>query len=111
MQHTNLHIRFKILAFILIIAIAIPSLLKLDHAFENHTHDICSGELSSHHIHSLEFECDFYKFQQTNSFVFNIKTFDCFSIENNHKQIRSQYHLISEYQQLSFSLRGPPFLV
>lgn len=105
------HSIFKFVTILLIVTILIPSIVKLGHVFENHKHDICTDNLSQTHLHTLDLECEFYKFKVNNPFVFQKPTLHLIPVENNHKVYTSQYQFISEYQRLSFALRGPPQLV
>ncbi|WP_452230286.1 MULTISPECIES: hypothetical protein [unclassified Lacinutrix] len=105
------HSIFKFVTILLIVTILIPSIVKLGHVFENHKHDVCTDNLSQTHLHTLDLECEFYKFKVNSSFVFQAPAFHLIYVENNHKVHTSQYQFISEYQRLSFALRGPPQLV
>ena len=105
------HSIFKLITIILIVSILIPSIVKIGHVFENHKHDVCTDNLSQTHLHTLDLDCEFYKFKINKPFVFNTATPRLVSVENNHKTHTSQYHFISHYQRLSFALRGPPQLV
>ena len=110
MNNLKQHIVYRVLALLLIVAITIPSVVKLAHIFENHKHQVCTGE-STTHIHSIDVSCEFYKFKLNNAFSFTFNSLELFSVENNHSIIVSKYNFISDYQRLPFSLRGPPQLV
>ncbi|MGB1308510.1 MAG: hypothetical protein ACPG6B_06345 [Oceanihabitans sp.] len=104
------HIIFKILTLVLVCFLLMPSIVKLAHVFENHKHEVCIDKQETH-FHTLDLDCEFYKFKVNNNFTFNTHTINLFSIENNHKVYTSQYQFISSYQRLSFALRGPPQLI
>ena len=110
MNNLKQHIVYRILALMLVVAVTIPSIVKLAHLFENHEHQVCNGE-SITHIHSIDVNCEFYKFKINNAFSFAFNSIELFSVENNHSIIISQYDFASDYQRLPFSLRGPPQLV
>lgn len=86
-----------------------PSAFKLEHAFShtNHKHEVCLGEKQSH-FHTLDLECEFHKFQLNTAFSIPINNYQFIEKQENYKLIHSQYIFISEFQQLHFSLRGPP---
>lgn len=105
------HTIFKLITIVLIVSILIPSIVKIGHVFENHKHDVCTDNLTQTHLHTLDLDCEFYKFKINNTFTYKTLNFNLLSIENNHKVYTSQYRFISEYQRLSFALRGPPQLV
>ncbi|MFD2823626.1 hypothetical protein ACFS5M_08090 [Lacinutrix iliipiscaria] len=110
MNKAKSHINFKILSVVLVISLITPTLVKFAHVFENHKHEVCISKQQAH-LHTLDLDCEFYKFKVNNAFTFKAQTFNLLSIENNHKVFSSQYEFISDYQRLSFSLRGPPQLV
>lgn len=97
------------MAIVLILAVLIPSVVKLTHAFNHHHHMVCVDDLNhSTHFHQLDLDCDFYKFKLSNQFYFesNHKTLQ--DNEDNFKIIASQYQFVSDYQKLQTALRGPP---
>ena len=100
-------ITFKSLIITLVITLLVPSFVKLAHAFEDHKHEICITS-QKEHFHEFNVDCEFYKFKtspQINiSFEYPVKL----DIQTVVTPIVSQYEFISDYQKLSFSLRGPP---
>lgn len=96
----------------LVLAVLLPSAIKLTHAFNHHTHEVCEfDDNSSTHFHQSDLDCDFYTFKlNKNQF---------FVLSQNEEQIEIPYsklsleHYVSlhNYQQLSRYLRGPPQLV
>ena len=110
MHQFKQHISIKLLALALVIAVAIPTIVKFAHIFENHKHEVCTGEKATH-IHEIDMECEFYKFKLNHVFSVHFDDFVFLSIEENFHIVSSQYQFISDYQRLPFSLRGPPQLV
>ena len=110
MQEIKGHIIFKTLTIVLVISLITPTLVKFTHVFENHEHEVCISKEQTH-LHTLDLDCEFYKFKVNNTFTFKIASLSLLPIVNNHKVFSSQYQFISEYQRLSFALRGPPQLV
>ena len=107
MQPFKQHITFKIFAFTIALVLLVPTVVKFNHIFVNHKHDICQGEKSTH-LHELNTDCDFYKFKLTTPYTFTCLNFSLFVPKAAPLQIVSQYQFISEYQHLQTSLRGPP---
>ena len=107
---TKEHIVFKVLTFLLVFTLLIPSAVKLAHVFEHHEHEVCVGNETTH-IHKVDLDCEFQKFQLNNSFTLNDITFEIFKHSENSKAVLSNYNFLSKYQRLHFSLRGPPALV
>jgi hypothetical protein len=110
MQFKREHIIYKILAFTLAWAILIPTAVKFTHAFNHYKHEVCLGEKTTH-LHKLDLNCKFYDFKLTQNFLVSHFQFNAFIPKKLHLKIASQYIFLSSYQQLHFSLRGPPTLV
>ncbi len=110
MSFTKEHIAFKTLIMLLVVTLLVPSAVKIAHIFEHHKHEICEGGDSTH-IHKVDLECEFQKFQINNNFTLSQITFAFFQLNENSKVIESQYRFLSNYQRLHFSLRGPPAFV
>ncbi len=104
------HIIFKLLTMLLVLTLLVPSAVKLAHVFEHHEHEVCQGGDTTH-IHKVDLDCEFQKFQLNNNFTFSDITFEVFQCNKNSKAIISQYNFISNYQRLHFSLRGPPSII
>ncbi len=107
MQEIKKHILFKGFTILLVLAILLPAAVKVAHVFENHKHEVCINK-STTHFHSLDLECEFYKFKLA-TYVFQVpENFNFLDVQDNHKIATSQYFFLSPFQQLHFSLRGPP---
>lgn len=110
MTKLKAHIGLKISLVILIIALLVPSFVKLAHAFETHKHEICKTPQKSHY-HELILDCDFYKFKLSNTLYiqhFNIE------ITSNSQLILVNNLYTFAYSNLQLqqtSLRGPPQLI
>lgn len=109
MQNIKQHIIFRSLSLLLIVLVLTPSVVKLEHAFNHshHKHEVCLGEPQAH-LHTLDVDCEFHKFQLNTVFSLPENNFELLEIQDNHQVINSQYFFISEFQSLHFSLRGPP---
>lgn len=110
MQNVKRHIAFKILSILLLVSILTPSVVKLAHVFENHKHEVCLNTQTTH-FHTLDLECEFYKFKVNNTFTISTFNIKLVAAKKSQKSINSQYSFTSYYQPLAFSLRGPPLLV
>ena len=100
---------FKSLIFTLVMTLLVPSFVKLAHAFENHEHEICVKPQKTH-FHEFDIECEFYKFKTSPQIALVVDyNQDLITIDLNNV-IDSQYQFISDFQRLSFSLRGPPIV-
>ncbi|MFD2550943.1 hypothetical protein ACFSQP_03845 [Bizionia sediminis] len=104
------HSLFKTLAILLVLAVLLPAAVKFGHIFENHAHEVCTNK-SSTHLHEIDLDCEFYKFNLANQFFQEAAEFLVLHFEENHKIASSHYAFLSPFQQLHFSLRGPPVVI
>ena len=110
MTKLKAHVGYKISLIILVIALLVPSVVKLAHAFEVHKHEICKTPQKSH-FHKLDLECEFYKFKLSTDFNFQPEDYS-FSALNQITQLANFYK--SFYSNLLIeqtTLRGPPQLI
>lgn len=98
---------FRSLIITLVITLLVPSFVKLAHAFEDHKHEICITP-QKEHFHEFDIDCEFYKFKTSPQIAISFDYFENLDIKTTTAKIISQYQFISDYQRLSFSLRGPP---
>lgn len=110
MNPARTHIVFKSCIALLVIALLLPSFVKFVHVFENHKHLVCENPQKSH-FHEFDIDCEFYKFKLNPQVTAITNDFFIANLQENFKSITTQYHFISDYQRLSFLLRGPPSLV
>ena len=108
MQRFKQHIGFKIATLTLVFALFTPTVAKFNHIF-HHKYEDCKEYKA--HLHSADVECSFHKFKLTTLYTLPVFSFDFYTHEQNHANTISKYTHISEYQQLHFSLRGPPQLI
>lgn len=106
------HIAFKILTITLVLTLIIPSAVKFSHVFthSHHKHDVCKGEKTTH-LHEIDIDCEFYKFQLNNHFLSQLVSDNWLQIPYYHEVSRLTYKFLNSHRPLSFSLRGPPVLV
>ncbi|GAL64676.1 hypothetical protein [Algibacter lectus] len=88
----------------------VPAGVKMAHVFAHHHHKVCTNG-DNLHIHQVDLDCEFHKFQINNNFSFSDYTFTFFIEKETPIELVSQYSFISEFQRLQASLRGPPVLI
>ena len=110
MQHIKQHIAFRIVTLLLVFALVLPSGVKFSHVFEHHEHEICHNEFEAH-LHTLDLDCEFYKFKLNTTYHFVFEYFELPIEETFFKINSTSYNFLNNHRQLSFSLRGPPVLV
>ncbi|MGZ0017869.1 hypothetical protein [Yeosuana sp. AK3] len=101
------YVIFRILSFALALTLLLPSAVKVTHAFNHHKHEVCLGEESTH-LHKLDIDCKFYDFKITHQFLLFDFDYKIFIPKSLTYKDNSSYTFLRTYQQLHFSLRGPP---
>ena len=104
------HIASKVLVVLLTVVLVTPLFVKLNHIFEDHKHEVCKTPYTNH-FHELEIDCEFYDFKLNTEFNYSITSIYIPDYKEVTQSIVSQYFFINDYQQLQFSLRGPPLSV
>lgn len=107
MQNISKHFIFKISTLLLVFALLMPIGVKLMHIFDHHQHEVCNGEFQTH-LHKADIECSFQKFKINSAYTIPYFEYVFLPIQNNHQIYSDAYAFLSDYQQLHFSLRGPP---
>lgn len=103
----KLNIFFRVLAVVLTIAVLSPVAVKLMHSFNHHEHEVCQGYTETH-LHSLDLDCEFFKFKLSNELNINVYNYKSTISTVDSYSIRTLYILPYTHQHLSFSLRAPP---
>ena len=106
------HIIFRILTLCLVATLFFPVAKKLGHIFEHHDHVVCKGGNSTH-IHQVDLDCEFQKFNLKSNYLHSSIHFEL--TEGGVSYFKTDFYLkykfLYNHRPLSFSLRGPPFLV
>ncbi len=112
MNQTKQHIILRITSLLLVITLLVPTAVKFAHilSHHDHTHEVCLGKKSAH-LHKVDVDCEFYKFQLNNHFLLTVEYDYNIYTPSNLKALSLTYKFLNNHQQLSFSLRGPPSLV
>lgn len=110
MQRIQQHIAFRLFALLLVASLFTPAAVKFAHIFEHHKHVVCSGDDSTH-IHQVDLECEFYKFQLNTHFLLPDDNDNWLCTSHHYQTPIVTYKFLNNHRQLSFSLRGPPVLV
>lgn len=107
MEITFKKILFPCISFLILAALSIPDFAKISHAINEHKEFTCS-EKSKVHFHEVEFDCDFHKYHNATYFTPILNKYSLFIPKIDVKQNQNYYFLLSDFQKLHFSLRGPP---
>lgn len=101
---------FNLVVLVLTTVLLLPTLLKFEHVFEHHTHDVCKNPQTLH-FHEGSFNCDLCDFQLTQTYYIDYLNYDIVEPSKVKKTFRELYNFKYYHQHLSFSLRGPPQLL
>ncbi|SDH55846.1 hypothetical protein SAMN04489796_103186 [Winogradskyella thalassocola] len=95
----------------LVLSVLLPSVVKLTHAFNHHTHEVCDSdnELKTH-FHESDLDCDFYKFKLTNNLFLVFNNYEIITEKTATKQLSSHYSSFNNYQYSKRYVRGPPMV-
>lgn len=110
MNLNRYHIIYKISVIVLVIVLLTPSFVKFSHIFQDHIHQVCKSPQNIH-FHKSDLDCDFYKFKLNTQFSFFPEDFQFLKKQENYKIVTLHYSFLSNYQPLSFLLRGPPQMI
>ena len=102
---------YKLSIVVLILTLITPTLVKFSHVFEVHNiHKVCENPQKTH-FHKLNLDCEFCKFKLNAQWFFAPKSFQFINKQEHYKVTSLNYSYLSNYQPLSFSLRGPPQMI
>ncbi len=101
------------LAITLTLAVLLPTAIKLSHVFSHHEHEVCANDYSNSktHYHTLDLDCDFYKFKLSQNQYFLVFDYDVNLEFSSTLQSLSYYISKNNHQHSTRFLRGPPQLV
>ncbi|TRZ45327.1 hypothetical protein DMZ48_06155 [Robertkochia solimangrovi] len=97
-----------LLAILLTLAIFLPDLVKFEHFSGSHEHEICTDH-DTIHLHSLHLDCKLLHCKTTTPLTLTTFTYSLVAPEEHKAEDMNFYYFQSEYQQLHFNLRAPPF--
>lgn len=91
------------------IVVFLPAVVQLLHTFEKHEHGFCISK-DDQHFHQKDLDCALCHLQNETYAVINDRELPIFHVKEQ-ILLSTQYNFLSNYQQLSFSLRGPPSFI
>ncbi|MFY0604134.1 MAG: hypothetical protein JXQ93_09300 [Flavobacteriaceae bacterium] len=87
----------------------LPAAVQLLHIFNDHEHTVCVSKNDAH-FHQKDLDCVLCHLQGETYWVSN--EIDFVALKNELLVFNNKpYNFLSNYQQLSFSLRGPPVFI
>ena len=107
MTNIKIHKIISGISLILCFCLLVPSAVKFLHIFENHQHETCLGEHTTH-LHKIDKECEFYKFKINQPFTFSNEIYSVLNEEVTSQKYFFGYNYTNSHQPLYYSLRAPP---
>jgi len=96
----------------LVLAVLMPSVVKLTHAFNHHKHNVCDNDNNHQtHFHASDLDCDFYKFKLTKIQFFKLYAYLTKQETEYFKPSSKYYTSFHNHQQIIRFTRGPPVLM
>ena len=87
-----------------------PSIVNFTHIFLGHDHEVCVN-YSEKHFHKKSLDCDLHKFHKNPALHFDLPDCEGFIAQKTSTHNFNYYQFLSDFQKLSFELRGPPTVV
>ncbi|WP_010232140.1 hypothetical protein [Gillisia marina] len=101
----NIYQKYGVLGLTFIMLL--PSILSYNHVFA-HEFNFACDEHSTTHLHQSILDCELCDFHPSPVLEFQLYNFDLTEISSPNKKFFNSYEFLSDFQKLSFSLRGPP---
>lgn len=93
------------LAFILLL----PAILNYNHVF-THEFSFSCDDASNVHLHEASTHCELCDFHPSPIIAFQFLNFEVVEKLRTNKKFFDSYEFLSDFQKLSFCLRGPPYV-
>ena len=107
MKYIKNHIVLNVFAILLTVSIAVPSIVKFTHIFEDHKHEVCTN-YNTTHFHEFDVDCEFYKFKIPIQTISDINISNTLEFDIITSKVYNHYTLLPSLEFNSFKLRGPP---
>ncbi|WP_232224050.1 hypothetical protein [Gillisia sp. CAL575] len=107
MNNLNLFQKYGILG--LTFMMLLPSILSFNHVFA-HDFNFACDDHSTTHLHQSSLDCELCDFHPRPIIVYQFLNFNLDEVLLPNKKFFNSYEFLSDFQKLSFSLRGPPAL-
>ena len=89
------------------VALLFPSAVSISHIYAHKNEVVCTDYFDTH-LHKKNIECELCKFHPTPVIVLDLFNFNLYQAYSINKKNLNHYQFLSDYQKLSFELRGPP---
>jgi len=97
----------KYILLFLILALLFPSAVSISHIYAHERQEVCHNYFDTH-LHKKNVDCELCKFHPTPVIAFDLFHFNLNQAIQVNKKFFNHYQFLSDFQKLSYELRGPP---
>ncbi len=91
----------------MVVALLFPSAVSFSHIYAHEKQEACHNYYDTH-LHKKNIDCELCKFHPTPVIAFDLLHFNLNQVTRADKRFFNHYQFLSDFQKLSFELRGPP---
>ena len=91
----------------MVVALLFPSAVSFSHIYAHEKHETCHNYFDTH-LHKKNIDCELCKFHPTPVIALDLFHFNLNQAVPAYKKFFDLYQFLSDFQKLSFELRGPP---
>lgn len=91
----------------MVVALLFPSAVSISHIYAHEKHEVCTDFLETH-FHKKNIDCELCNLHPTPVIAFDLFNFNLYQALSADKKFFNNYQYLSDFQKLSFELRGPP---
>ncbi len=91
----------------MVVALLFPSAVSISHIYAHERQEVCHNYFDTH-LHKKNIDCELCEFHLTPVIVFDLFNFYFYQPVSADKKFLDNYQYLSDFQKLSFELRGPP---
>jgi len=107
MNKIPLNIFQKYSLLFMVVALLFPSAVSISHIYAHERQEVCHNYFDTH-LHKKNVDCELCKFHPTPVIAFDLFHFNLNQAIPANKKFFNHYQFLSDFQKLSFELRGPP---
>ncbi len=91
----------------LTLILLLPSFLSFNHVFA-HDFNFACNDHSNTHLHQSSLDCELCDFHPSPLIAYHFFNYELVEVLPVNKKFFNSYEFLSDFQKLSFALRGPP---
>jgi hypothetical protein len=107
MNKIQLNILQKYILLIMVVALLFPSAVSITHIYAHEKQEVCQNYFDTH-FHKKNIDCVICKYHPTPVIALDLFNFKLNAAIPVNKKFFNHYQFLSDFQKLSFELRGPP---